>query len=380
MYPEPSEPIRALTRAIHEAGYGQALTPDFELRKHTSFQIGGPADLYFDPPSIEALSMALASANEVGVPVTVLGGGTNILVSDAGVRGLVVHLGKAFEYIRDLGEGEEWRDIPDDAATPGLAAPAPGPPPGQGSSIAAAKSAQPAGPATRHATEGAAMRRVLVRYVDVESGASTRFIRLAKETVSRGLEGLQFAAGIPGSVGGAAQMNAGAFGGEISDCLTSMTMVMASGEIVEKKREELEFSYRKLALPPGTMIASVRFRLLRSSVGKLQQVVARVQEKRRRHQPAGYPNAGSIFKNPPGEFAGRLIEKAGLKGLTEGSAQVSPDHANFIINLGGATAADVRSLMSRVQEEVWKRCGVWLEPEVRLVGEWGHNEVAAAGS
>ncbi|HYB99633.1 MAG TPA: UDP-N-acetylmuramate dehydrogenase [Candidatus Limnocylindrales bacterium] len=350
--------IRALTRRIHEAGYGQSLQPDFELRKHTSFQIGGPADLYFDPPSIEALSSALAAASEIGVPVTVLGGGTNVLVSDAGVRGLVVHLGKAFEYIRDLGEGEEWRELPvedEDHRAAGAAA-----------------------SAARGAGEPPRTRRMLVHYADIESGASTRFIRLAKETVSRGLAGLEFAAGIPGSVGGAAQMNAGAFGGEISDCLTSMTMVLATGEIVEKNRAELDFRYRKLALPAGTMIASVRFRLLRSSVGRLQQVVARVQEKRRRHQPAGYPNAGSIFKNPPGEFAGRLIEKAGLKGMTEGGAQVSPDHANFIINLGGATAADVRSLMSRVQEEVWKKCGVWLEPEVRLVGEWERDEAAAA--
>ncbi|HYC54075.1 MAG TPA: UDP-N-acetylmuramate dehydrogenase [Candidatus Binatia bacterium] len=345
--------IRLLTRAIHEAGYGQALEPDFELRRHTSFQIGGPADLYFDPPSIQALSAALSAATENGVPVTVLGGGTNVLVSDAGVRGLVVHLGKAFEYIHDLGEGEEWREMPvppDERVGWSEGDPVP-------------------------------TRRMLVHWADVESGASTRFIRLAKDTVSKGLAGLEFAAGIPGTVGGAAQMNAGAFGGEISDTLTSMTMVMATGEIVEKKRDELEFSYRKLALAPGTMIASVRFRLLRSSVGRLQQVVARVQEKRRRHQPAGYPNAGSIFKNPPGQFAGRLIEQAGLKGTTQGGAQVSPDHANFIINLGGATAADVRSLMSTVQEEVWKRCGVWLEPEVRLVGQWdGPDEAAATGS
>ena len=152
-----------------------------------------------------------------------------------------------------------------------------------------------------------------------------------------------------------------------------MTMVTIDGKIVEKLREELDFSYRKLAFDRPAVIASLRFRLLRSSVGRLQQVVARVQEKRRRNQPAGYPNAGSIFKNPPGEFAGRLIEKAGLKGMTKGGAQVSAEHANFLINIGSATATDVRELMGLVQEEVWRKCGVWLEPEVRLIGEFGHE-------
>jgi UDP-N-acetylmuramate dehydrogenase len=298
----------------------EGLASDFTLRRYTSYQIGGKADLFFTPPSIEALALVLAAAHELGVPVTILGGGTNVLVSDAGIRGLVVHLGKAFEYIRATGEDE--------------------------------------------------------RCIDLEVGAATRFIRLAKDSVSRGLAGLEFAAGIPGSVGGAAQMNAGAFGGEISQTMTSMTLVTLCGEIVEKQREDLHFSYRKLALDTASVIVSLRFRLLRSSVGRLQQAVARVQEKRRRNQPAGYPNAGSIFKNPPGEYAGRLIEKAGLKGTTRGAAQVSAEHANFIVNLGDATAADVRGLMGLVQEEVWRKCGVWLEPEVRLLGEWDEAESA----
>lgn len=291
------------------------------LLRYTSFQIGGPADLFVEPDSVESLSAVLAAACEAGVPVTCLGGGNNILVSDAGVRGLVVRLGKAFAYIRETGQ------------------------------------------------DGAG--------VSFEVGAATRFIRLAKDTASRGLAGLEFAAGIPGSVGGAAQMNAGAFGGEISDTLTAITMVTLDGKIVEKLREELQFSYRKLAFDRPAVIASLRFRLLRSSVGVLQQAVARVQEKRRRNQPAGYPNAGSIFKNPPGEYAGRLIEKAGLKGTTKGGAQVSAEHANFIVNIGDATATDVRELMGLVQEEVWRKCGVWLEPEVRLIGEFGHEVEAS---
>lgn len=288
------------------------------LRRYTSFQIGGPADLFVEPPSVESLSAVLAAAHDLAVPVTCLGGGSNVLVADAGVRGLVVRLGKDFAFIRETGRDEAG--------------------------------------------------------VDLEAGAATRFIRLAKDSVARGLSGLEFAAGIPGSVGGAAQMNAGAFGGEISQTLTSMTMVEMDGTIVEKQREQLHFSYRKLAFDRPAVIASLRFRLHRSSVGVLQQAVARVQEKRRRNQPAGYPNAGSIFKNPPGEYAGRLIEKAGLKGTTKGGAQVSLEHANFIVNLGAATAGDVRGLMGLVQEEVWRKCGVWLEPEVRLLGEFGNPD------
>ncbi len=318
----PAERVALLRERLAAMAAPTALSCDLSLARFTSFQIGGSADLFFDPPSLEILAAAFAAAHDLAVPVTCLGGGTNVLVSDAGVRGLVVRLGKAFEFIR-------WTEV--DYAT-----------------------------------------------ADVEAGASTRFIRLAKDSASRGFQGLEFAAGIPGSVGGAAQMNAGAFGGEISQSLTSLVVVSRCGEIVEKSREELQFSYRKLALEAGDMIACLRFRLTRSSVGRLQQEVARVQDKRRRNQPVGYPNAGSIFKNPPGEYAGRLIEKAGLKGRIEGGALVSPEHANFIVNVGSATARDVRKLMSLVQEEVWSRCGVWLEPEVRFIGEWDEAEAAVS--
>jgi UDP-N-acetylmuramate dehydrogenase len=279
-----------------------------------SWQIGGPADLYLEPPSLEVLRAALVEATALAVPVTVLGGGTNVLVADAGVRGLVLRLGKAFDYRR-------WRGLGEAEA-------------------------------------------------EVEVGAASRFIRLARETVEEGYAGLEFAAGIPGSVGGAVRMNAGAFGGEIADTFHSMVMVDLGGNLREALREELDFSYRRLALDAEAMITSVRFRLRRSSRGRLREAVARVQAKRRRGQPAGFPNAGSVFKNPTGEFAGKLIERAGLKGRAIGKAQVSPDHANFIVNLGGATARDVHDLMSCVQEAVWSGGGVWLEPEVRLVGDW----------
>lgn len=288
---------------------------DEPLARFTSFRIGGPADLLIEPANVAMLSAVLEAAQVLGIPVTRLGGGTNVLVSDRGVRGLVVRLGRDFDYRR-------WGDEIDGA-------------------------------------------------VIVEAGAATRLGKLVSETVERGLEGIEFAAGIPGSVGGGVLMNAGAFGGEIGNAIVDLEGVALDGKPLRFARSELEFSYRRLALRVDVVITSARFRLLRSSVGKLRRIVEAVQGKRRTKQPLGLPNAGSIFKNPHGEFAGRLIERAGLKGRTVGRAQISPDHANFIVNLGGASASDVRDLMGFIQGEVWERSGVWLEPEVRLVGEWG---------
>jgi UDP-N-acetylmuramate dehydrogenase len=288
---------------------------DEPLAKYTSFRIGGPADLFFEPADADMLAAVLAAAHARGIPVTRLGGGTNILVSDLGVRGLSVRLGRDFDYRR-------WGDEEDERVT-------------------------------------------------VDVGAATRLGKLVREAVDLGLEGLEFAAGIPGSVGGGALMNAGAFGGEIGDAIVSIDGVALDGRPLRLERSALEFSYRRLALRVDVVITSVRFRLQRSSVGKLRRIVEAVQSKRRSKQPLGLPNAGSIFKNPHGEFAGRLIERAGLKGRTVGQAQVSPEHANFIVNLGDATASDVHTLMGLIQDVVWERSGVWLEPEVRLVGEWG---------
>ena len=288
---------------------------DEPLGPLTSFRIGGPADLLFEPETPAMLAHVLSVAARCEVPLTRMGGGTNVLVSDSGVRGLVIRLARDFDYRR-------WSEESDGR-------------------------------------------------VDVEVGASTRLGKFVREAVGRGLEGVEFAAGIPGTVGGGALMNAGAFGGEIGNVITGADAVTLGGEHARFDRSDLEFSYRRLALRVDVVIISVRFRLLRSSVGKLRRIVEAVQGKRRSKQPLGLPNAGSIFKNPAGDFAGRLIEHAGLKGRTAGRAQISPEHANFIVNLGGARASDVRDLMGLIQEEVWKRSGVWLEPEVRLVGEWG---------
>jgi UDP-N-acetylmuramate dehydrogenase len=312
----------ALQGALPAADAG-VLAVDAPLARCTSFRIGGLADILLAPTSVSMLATALATARRMGLPVTILGGGTNVLVSDRGVRGLVVRLGRAFDYRR-------WEVAED------------------GSSAI------------------------------VEAGAATRLAKLVAEAVQRSFGGIEFAAGIPGSVGGGALMNAGAFGGELSEAIDSVTGCTLAGEVVHRVRSQLDFSYRKLALADVLVITSVRFRLARSSNAKLRSTVQTVQAKRRTKQPLGFPNAGSIFKNPVGEFAGRLIEQAGLKGAVVGNAQVSPDHANFIVNLGGARAQDVRDLMSLVQGAVWRRSGIWLEPEVRLIGEW--DEAASAST
>ena len=300
---------------------GKELRRDERLARYTSYRIGGPADLFLAANSTETLSRVLAEAQGLDIPITRLGGGTNVLISDRGIRGLVTRLGRGFDYRR-------WRVDGDRA--------------------------------------------------QVEVGAASRLGKFVSETVERGFAGVEFAAGIPGTVGGGALMNAGAFGGELSEAIRQISGVTLEGEVRSIDRSELDFSYRSLALDVDLVITSIDFSLLRSSVGKLKRIVGTIQDKRKSKQPLGFPNAGSVFKNPPGQYAGRLIEQAGLKGTRVGRAQISPDHANFIINLGGASASDVHTLMERAQTAVWERSGLWLEPEVKLLGEW--NEAAAVSA
>jgi UDP-N-acetylmuramate dehydrogenase len=227
----------------HALEAGAALRIGEPLAKHTSFRIGGPADVLLVAPSVELLCRILRSAVDLEIPVTILGGGTNVLVSDRGVRGLVVKLGREFEYRR-------WA-IEDETAL-------------------------------------------------LDVGAAARLARIVADAVLRGYGGIEFAAGIPGSVGGGALMNAGAFGGELGTTIDRIDGVSLGGERRRLVRTELEFSYRKLALPADVVVTSVQFRLSRSPAAKLRRTVQEVQAKRRSRQPSGFPNAGSIFKNPAG--------------------------------------------------------------------------------
>src|SRR6185369_952911 len=231
--------------------------------------------------SVAEVRHVVGTAAEVQCPVFFLGGGSNLLVSDRGVRGLVLKLGKPFDFV-------EWELDADGA--------------------------------------------------DVRAGAAVPFKRLVAHTVAAGLGGLEFGEGIPGTIGGGILMNAGAFGGEIGRVVTALEAVDDGGERIELAREHLGFAYRRLTLPTRALITAVRLRLVRSDAAALAATVADAKARRDRHQPKGYPNAGSIFKNPPGAFAGRLLEEAGLKGARLGAAMFSERHANFIVNLGGARA------------------------------------------
>jgi UDP-N-acetylmuramate dehydrogenase len=303
----------AAQEAVAAALAASDVRRDEPLARHTSFRIGGPADLYLDATSVPELQTALRAARAHDYPVFFLGGGTNLLVSDRGVRGLVVKLAKPFDFV-------EWELDGD----------------------------------------GAALR----------VGAAVPFKRLVSRTVETGLAGLEFGEGIPGTIGGGLLMNAGAFGGEIGRVVTALEAVDDAGELVLLPRERLGFTYRRLALPTCAIVTAVRLRLTRGDAAMLAAAVAEAKVRRDRHQPKGHPNAGSIFKNPHGAYAGRLIEEAGLKGARLGDAMFSERHANFIVNLGRARADDVAGLIDLARRAVRRLRGLELEPEVRLVGEW----------
>ena len=266
------------------------------MAQYTSFRTGGCARALVEPRSVEALQNALLAVHEYGIPYEVIGNGTNLLVSDAGIDAVVFHIGESMRAIRQEN---------------GL--------------------------------------------FFAEAGAS--FSALAKRTVECGFMGLEWAAGIPGSVGGAIAMNAGAYGGEVGETVHRITYMDAtSGTLVDEAPAEEMFGYRFSAYRAPDRIARM----------------AEYTAKRREKQPLAYPSAGSTFKRPAGNFAGALIEQAGLKGVRVGGAAVSSLHAGFIINAGGATSTDVYNLIRRVQRDVHAQSGIWLEPEVRLLGSFSN--------
>ena len=291
------------------ARFGERVRASMPLADLTSFRIGGPADLFVNVEDETELMHAKAAAYRAGVPCFCLGAGTNLLVSDRGMRGLVVRLGDGFGKIK-------------------------------------------------------------IDDTKVVAGAAAAFGALVQAVVDRGLEGLEFGEGIPGTVGGGLVMNAGAFGGEIAKVVTLVHGVTEAGEALALTKDDVKFAYRRTELPSHFIITRVDFELARGDRERLTARVAELHAKRASRQPRGVPNAGSIFKNPPGNFAGKLLEGAGLKGTRLGGAAFSDQHANFIVNLGGAQAAEVRALIDMARNKVKEQSGVLLEPEVRLVGDW----------
>jgi UDP-N-acetylmuramate dehydrogenase len=291
------------------AKFGDRIRASMPLAELTSFRIGGPADLFVNVEDETELMHAKAAAYRASVPCFCLGAGTNLLVSDRGMRGLVVRLGDGFAKIKIDG-------------------------------------------------------------IKVVAGAGAAFGTLVQEVVDRGLEGLEFGEGIPGTVGGGLVMNAGAFGGEIAKVVKLVHGVTEAGEALALTKDEVQFAYRRTDLPRHFIITRVDFELASGDREHLMARVAELKAKRASRQPRGVPNAGSIFKNPPGNFAGKLLEGAGLKGTRLGGAAFSDQHANFIVNLGGAQAAEVLALIDMARTKVKEQSGVLLEPEVRLVGDW----------
>jgi UDP-N-acetylmuramate dehydrogenase len=278
------------------------------MSQHTSLRIGGPADVFVEPSHLDELRAVVKFAHDEGVPLTVIGRGTNMLVRDGGIRGIVVRLGKGFDYVRVDG--------------------------------------------TR-----------------VTAGAATYTMGLAREAVKQGLTGLECLCGIPGTVGGAIWGNAGAAGGETADCLASVRCVNHDGRVEVLRREELEFSYRHSNIG-DRIVTEATFALKPAGdVAALQKFVQDHLRYRRQTQPVAEANAGCMFKNPAGCSAGKLLDELGAKGLRVGDAQVSEKHANFIINGGRASCEDILTLIRQLQQLAWERRGIRLETEVRIVGE-----------
>jgi UDP-N-acetylmuramate dehydrogenase len=282
------------------------------LDRHTSIGVGGPADAVVFPGSVEELTGMVAFLQDSGIPYIAVGNWTNLIVRDAGYRGVVICLKNLRDHRLEIG---------DDGG--------------------------------------------VILYA--EAGVSLS--ELVGLTGREALTGLEFTAGIPGSVGGAVRMNAGAYGSEIKDVLSSIILLESKGVIRTARRDELVFTYRNLDLPPCSIIAAASLHLKRGDRERIQARIAENMASRRGKHPLQYPSAGSIFKNPQGIPAGRIIEEMGLRGRRIGGAGISELHGNFIVNLGQATAGDILALIELIQKRVLEHRGIRLETEVRIIGE-----------
>ena len=282
---------------------------DEPMSRHTTFRVGGPADFFVTPKAKEEVRDVIRICKEAGMPYYIIGNGSNLLVSDAGYRGVIVQIYKEMNEVKVEGD-----------------------------------------------------------LVKAQAGALLSGI--AAKALGAELSGFEFASGIPGTIGGACVMNAGAYGGEMKDVLESVTVLTGEGKIIELGRNELELGYRTSVIAKkGYIVLGAALKLERGDGEKIKTYMDELKEKRVTKQPLEYPSAGSTFKRPEGYFAGKLIEDAGLRGFQVGGAQVSEKHCGFVINRDHATAADIMELMRQVQIRVKENSGVDLEPEVKRLGD-----------
>ena len=282
---------------------------DEPMSRHTTFRVGGPADFFVIPKAKEEVRDVIRICKEAGMPYYIIGNGSNLLVSDAGYRGVIVQIYKEMNEVKVEGD-----------------------------------------------------------LVKAQAGALLSGI--AAKALGAELSGFEFASGIPGTIGGACVMNAGAYGGEMKDVLEFVTVLTGEGKIIELGRNELELGYRTSVIAKkGYIVLGAVLKLERGDGEKIKTYMDELKEKRVTKQPLEYPSAGSTFKRPEGYFAGKLIEDAGLRGFQVGGAQVSEKHCGFVINRDHATAADIMELMRQVQIRVKENSGVDLEPEVKRLGD-----------
>ena len=286
-----------------------SILTDEPMSRHTTFRVGGPADFFVTPKAKEEVRDVIRICKEAGMPYYIIGNGSNLLVSDAGYRGVIVQIYKEMNEVKVEGD-----------------------------------------------------------LVKAQAGALLSGI--AAKALGAELSGFEFASGIPGTIGGACVMNAGAYGGEMKDVLESVTVLTGEGKIIELGRNELELGYRTSVIAKkGYIVLGAVLKLERGDGEKIKTYMEELKEKRVTKQPLEYPSAGSTFKRPEGYFAGKLIEDAGLRGFQVGGAQVSEKHCGFVINRDHATAADIMELMRQVQIRVKENSGVDLEPEVKRLGD-----------
>lgn len=290
-------------------GLGVKIKRNEPMSAHTTFKVGGCCDIMAFPNSVESVRRLILCANSSGIDYYILGNGSNVLFSDKGFRGAIIILGTDFSDIT----------VKDDVIT---------------------------------ASAGASLQKVCRRALECC------------------LSGMEFAYGIPGAVGGAIYMNAGAYGGEIKDIVSRVICVNKRGDIITYAADELNFAYRSSRFSDsGEVILSADFKLQKGDPSSIKARMDELMERRKSRQPLEYPSAGSAFKRPEGTFAGLVIEQSGLKGYTVGGAQISEKHANFVINKGGATADDILKLISDVKKVVKEKTGFELECEIRIIGD-----------